>query len=112
MKLPRRVGMGWVAGLFMVLVLLSSAVAPSPVGAAGRWCVQGQGFGYRDGHNFVYFQANFSANHWEVTEPWYIPNANLWNPPSQNGYAEAGFHWQIGVPKPFRASQYQLCGWS
>lgn len=94
----------------ILLVTLSLAVAVQPAQAAT--CFSGQGFGWRDGHHYVWFVVNMSANNWEVTEPWYVPNANLWAYPDGNGYAEAGFPWIDGVPIPFSPSVYQLCGWS
>ena len=60
----------------ILLATLSLAVAVQPAQAAT--CFSGQGFGWRDGHHYVWFVVNMSANNWEVTEPWYVPNANLW----------------------------------
>ncbi len=94
----------------ILLATLSLAVAVQPAQAAT--CFPGQGFGWENGHHYVWFQVNMSAVNWEAYGPWWAPTPDLWANPDGNGIAKAGFGWPDGVPIPFSPSVYELCGWS
>lgn len=102
--------------VLFVVVLLMFFTSTITVNAKNEACYTGQGFGWRqdergEGHHFVWFTVNQSAYNWRVKDDYrFVPNAHLWNPPDRNGYAEAGFKWADGIPIPFGADVYRLCG--
>jgi len=97
------------SSLLVVGLLLAGVIAP--ISASGSTCFRGSGFGWRDGHHYVYFFVNMSSNHWEIRKPWYYPfSASLWSNPNGDGYAEAGFQWINGLSVVLKESDFLLCG--
>lgn len=75
-----------------------------------KQCFKGQSLGWRDGHHFVSFKVDIVANDWDIEDPWWVPDAQLWAFPNGEGYAEGGFPWLDWLPVIYSAGVYKLCG--
>ncbi len=87
-----------------LIVLVVTLLVPQATAKSSQVCIAGQGFGWRDGHHYVWLYVPtylLDGNpRWEAYGPWERwLQPSLWNNPrSDNGYAEIGYHWYDWVP--------------